>query len=120
MVEIDGLRVNPAPAHHKKGKVVIAISHRSSHLKQIQDFINDHKAVELIQVSSSVKLCMIADGTANLYPRFGTTMEWDIAAGHALILASGGDILCLDGTRLKYGKRELRNSDFVAYSKSYL
>lgn len=120
IVETDGLRVDPAPAHLKKDKVIIAISHRSSHLGQIQDFIKHYKAAELIQVSSSVKLCMIADGTANLYPRFGTTMEWDIAAGHALILASGGDILCLDGTRLKYGKRELRNFDFVAYGKGYL
>ncbi len=53
--------------------------------------------------SSSIKLCRIAEGAADLYPRFGNVCQWDIAAGHAVIAAAGGDIMSLDGKPLRYG-----------------
>ena len=64
---------------------------------------------------SSLKLCLVAEGEADLYPRFGTTMEWDIAAGHAVLLAAGGRVDTLDGAPLGYGKPEYRNPNFAAY-----
>ena len=64
---------------------------------------------------SSLKLCLVAEGGADLYPRFGTTMEWDIAAGHAILLAAGGRVETLDGASLGYGKPEYRNPNFAAY-----
>ena len=56
----------------------------------------------------------VAEGTADLYPRIGRTMEWDIAAGHAVLLAAGGSVETLDGKPLGYGKPGLDNPHFVA------
>jgi 3'(2'),5'-bisphosphate nucleotidase len=65
---------------------------------------------------SSFKFCLIAEGGADLYPRFSPTMEWDTAAGHAVLSAAGGTVVRADGTPLLYGKREdgFRNPDFIA------
>lgn len=60
--------------------------------------------------SSSIKFCRVAEGAADLYPRFGDVSEWDVAAAHAVLLAAGGDIMSLDGKPLHYG---LRKGDFV-------
>jgi len=64
---------------------------------------------------SSLKLCLIAQGEADLYPRLGTTMEWDIAAGHAVLAAAGGAVLTADGSAFLYGKPAYRNPHFAAY-----
>jgi 3'(2'), 5'-bisphosphate nucleotidase len=60
--------------------------------------------------SSSIKFCRVAEGAADLYPRFGDVSEWDVAAAHAILLAAGGDIMSLDGKPLHYG---LRKGDFI-------
>ena len=67
-------------------------------------------------VGSSLKLCQLAAGEADLYPRLGRTMEWDIAAGHAVLAAAGGAVRALDGTPLVYGKPGFENPHFVAGS----
>jgi 3'(2'), 5'-bisphosphate nucleotidase len=69
---------------------------------------------ELVQAGSSLKLCLVAEGQADLYPRLGRTMEWDIAAGHAVLAAAGGSVRCLGGSLLAYGKPGLDNPHFVA------
>lgn len=66
-------------------------------------------------VSSALKFCRVAEGTADLYPRFGPTMEWDSAAGQALVEAAGGAVTLPDGTPLRYGKPGWRNPDFVCF-----
>lgn len=63
---------------------------------------------------SSLKLCLLACGEADLYPRLGRTMEWDIAAGHAVLAAAGGEVLTLAGNPLHYGKPGFENPHFVA------
>ncbi|HWF01607.1 MAG TPA: 3'(2'),5'-bisphosphate nucleotidase CysQ [Caulobacteraceae bacterium] len=67
-------------------------------------------------MDSSIKLCRIAEGAADLYPRHGTTMEWDIAAGHAVLLAAGGAVTTPEGGAFVYGKADegFRNGWFVA------
>ena len=67
-------------------------------------------------MDSSIKLCRIAEGAADIYPRHGTTMEWDIAAGHAIIAAAGGRVTTPDGEPFSYGKATegFRNGWFVA------
>ena len=67
-------------------------------------------------MDSSVKLCVIAEGGADIYPRQGPTMEWDIAAGHAILAAAGGALTALDGGPFVYGKADkgFRNEGFVA------
>jgi 3'(2'), 5'-bisphosphate nucleotidase len=67
-------------------------------------------------IGSSLKFCLIADGKADLYPRFGPTSEWDTAAGQALLEAAGGRVTRLDGHRLRYNCREsVINGDFLAF-----
>jgi 3'(2'), 5'-bisphosphate nucleotidase len=70
-------------------------------------------------IGSSLKFCLVAEGRADLYPRFGPTSEWDTAAGQALLEAAGGHVTRLDGHRLRYNCREsLVNGDFLAFSHS--
>jgi 3'(2'), 5'-bisphosphate nucleotidase len=68
----------------------------------------------LIAAGSSLKFCRIAAGEADLYPRFGPTMEWDTAAGHAVLAAAGGSVGTPDGAPLTYGKPGFRNPAFIA------
>jgi 3'(2'), 5'-bisphosphate nucleotidase len=71
----------------------------------------------LQSIGSSLKFCLLAQGSAELYPRFGPTSEWDTAAGQALLEAAGGSVTRLDGHRLRYNCREsLINGNFVAFS----
>ena len=71
-------------------------------------------------MDSSIKFCRIAEGAADIYPRLGPTMEWDIAAGHAILAAAGGSVCTLDGAPLRYGKAGLENPDFIARGKPAL
>ena len=73
-------------------------------------YIRNFEAAEIVSVGSSLKFCMIASGEADLYPRFGTTMEWDTAAGDAILRAAGGMTTTLDGAPLTYGKRGQRRA----------
>ncbi|HEX3913882.1 MAG TPA: 3'(2'),5'-bisphosphate nucleotidase CysQ [Steroidobacteraceae bacterium] len=71
----------------------------------------------LAGVGSSLKFCLLAEGKAELYPRFGATSEWDTAAGQALLEAAGGHVTRMDGHRLRYNCRDsVINGDFVAFS----
>jgi 3'(2'), 5'-bisphosphate nucleotidase len=68
-------------------------------------------------IGSSLKFCLLAEGQADLYPRFGPTSEWDTAAGQAVLEAAGGHVTRLDGHRLRYNCREsVLNGDFLAYA----
>ncbi len=78
-------------------------------------FLAGRKVASLANAGSSLKLCLVAAGEADLYPRLGRTMEWDIAAGHAVLRAAGGEVTRLDdGTPLRYGKAGFENPHFVA------
>ena len=71
---------------------------------------------DIISVSSSIKFCSVAKGDADVYPRFAPTMEWDTAAGHAILLGAGGSVTLDDGvTPLLYGKKDYRNGNFIAW-----
>ena len=65
-------------------------------------------------MGSSIKICLVADGRAHLYPRFGPTLEWDTAAAHAVVKFAGGKIINLDNEKeLSYNKEELLNPEFM-------
>jgi 3'(2'), 5'-bisphosphate nucleotidase len=81
-------------------------------------FLKDMKVTAFRAAGSSLKLCLVAQGEADLYPRLGTTMEWDIAAGHGVLLAAGGEVLTTDGAPFLYGKKDFRNPHFAAYGGS--
>ena len=99
----------------KKRKIKILALSRS-HTRNNDLILKKFNANKIIQTGSSIKLCLIANGTANIYPRLGTTMEWDIAAGDAILRKAGGKIKTLDGKILKYGKKNFKNSSFIARS----
>jgi 3'(2'), 5'-bisphosphate nucleotidase len=80
----------------------------------MERFLADRRVSAFRAAGSSLKLCLVAQGEADLYPRFGPTMEWDIAAGHAVLRAAGGQVLTLDGEPFRYGKPDYRNGPFVA------
>lgn len=78
-------------------------------------FLSGTKVANLVSAGSSLKLCLVASGEADMYPRLGRTMEWDIAAGHAVLAAAGGRVQRLDdGQPLIYGKPGFDNPHFVA------
>jgi 3'(2'), 5'-bisphosphate nucleotidase len=78
-------------------------------------FLAGRRVARLTNAGSSLKLCLLAEGAADLYPRHGRTMEWDIAAGHAVLAAAGGQVWLLDGSApLAYGKPGFENPHFYA------
>ena len=105
------IAVRPRPADG--AKVVASRSHRDA---ATDDYLKTVTVKSLCSAGSSLKFCLIAAGEADLYPRFGRTMEWDTAAGHAVLLAAGGKVLTTDGQPLRYGKRErgFDNPGFIA------
>ena len=94
--------------------VVASRSHGDA--EALDAFLAGRQVANLVNAGSSLKLCLIAAGEADLYPRLGRTMEWDIAAGHAVLGAAGGAVRRIDGTPLGYGKPGFDNPHFVASS----
>jgi 3'(2'), 5'-bisphosphate nucleotidase len=70
--------------------------------------------VELRNIGSSLKFCLLAEGRADLYPRLAPTSEWDTAAAHAVLDAAGGAVMQLTGAPLAYSKADILNPSFVA------
>ncbi|HME86612.1 MAG TPA: 3'(2'),5'-bisphosphate nucleotidase CysQ [Roseiarcus sp.] len=105
------IRVRPAPA------ALTALASRSHGDAETEAFLEALPIAERRSRGSSLKFCMISEGLADVYPRFGPTMEWDTAAGDAVLRAAGGVVLNLTGAPLAYGKIDcdLRNGPFVAW-----
>ena len=79
-----------------------------------------HGEVEIISAGSSLKFCLIAEGTAHIYPRFAPTMEWDTAAGQSIVEESGGDVVQAEtNAPLTYNHEELTNPWFLVHSAWY-
>lgn len=96
----------------------LVVTRSKSHPSQAtQDYLETLKVKEIISGSSSIKFCQVAEGSADIYPRFGRTMEWDSAAGHAILNAAGGRVETTDGKPLLYGKPGFENPGFIAYGK---
>jgi 3'(2'), 5'-bisphosphate nucleotidase len=82
----------------------------------IKRLLRQDKKVNTLEMGSSLKLCLLADGTVDVYPRYGTTMEWDIAAGHAIIEFAGRQVLDMKtNLPLVYNKENLENPYFIAF-----
>jgi len=97
-----------------------AVMSRSHADTQTRAFAQSEGITETISAGSSLKFCILAEGKADLYPRFGPTMEWDTAAGHAVLNASGGRVENPDGTPFLYGKVEtgFLNGPFIARGRT--
>ena len=111
-------KIKTASSDNTALKVVASKSHRD---KKTDNYISKYRCKELVSAGSSLKFCLIASGEADLYPRFGPTMEWDTAAGHAVLSAAGGIVLqAKDNRPLKYGKQNYKNPFFIAASKNVM
>jgi 3'(2'), 5'-bisphosphate nucleotidase len=105
------IRCRAAPAD---GLTVVA-SRSHGDAAALDAFLAGRRVARLTNAGSSLKLCLLAEGAADLYPRHGRTMEWDIAAGHAVLAAAGGEVWRIDGSApLAYGKPGFENPHFYA------
>lgn len=94
--------------------VVASKSHRD---QATDDYIGKYDVKDMKSAGSSLKFCLVATGEADLYPRLGRTMEWDTAAGHAVLSGAGGQVVRFDDqTPLTYGKDTYANPFFIAYA----
>jgi len=93
-----------------------AVASRSHRDPDTDAFLAKHGITHIVSAGSSLKFCLVASAEADIYPRFGRTMEWDTAAGQAVLEAAGGVVSQVDGTPLRYGKFEqgLANPHFIA------
>jgi 3'-phosphoadenosine 5'-phosphosulfate (PAPS) 3'-phosphatase len=98
---------------------VRAVASRSHLDPATRRWLDERAIKQFCSAGSSLKFCKVAEGEADVYPRFSPTMEWDTAAGQAILAAAGGCVLASDGAPLHYGKsREgLRNDGFVAWGQ---
>jgi 3'(2'), 5'-bisphosphate nucleotidase len=106
------IRVRPAPAEG-----LIAVASRSHRDPETDAFLARLSIGGCRPIGSSLKFCLVAEGASDVYPRFGPTMEWDTAAGHAVLAAAGGRLTAPDGGPFRYGKHHagFRNGPFIAW-----
>ncbi len=121
--EPDRIELSGRPLDEATPLVVVASrSHGGERLEQyLEALAGSFGGVDRTPVGSSLKLCILAEGDADLYPRLGPTSEWDIAAAHAVLAAAGGDVWAADGNPLTYNAKEsvLNPEFFAAADASY-
>jgi 3'(2'), 5'-bisphosphate nucleotidase len=113
---LDSVEAHPIHVRRADLSRIVAVASRSHRNPETEAFLKRYAVETFIEAGSSLKFCLIAAGKADLYPRLGPTMEWDTAAGHAVLAAAGGRVVTLDGAPLTYGKVRdgFRNPHFIA------
>jgi 3'(2'), 5'-bisphosphate nucleotidase len=112
----DGGQFEPIHARVPPPEGVVVIHSRShENSRRLAEYFQDKPILERHVCGSALKFGVLAAGEADFYPRFGTTMEWDTAAGQAVLEAAGGHVFGLDGRPLAYGKPGLKNDGFLAW-----
>ncbi len=113
----DGQRLPLKTQEQRETYVIVASrSHMSDDTQAFIDAINTNKEKELISIGSSLKICLVAEGEADIYPRLGPTMEWDTGAAHAITLESNAGLQKFENQKYSihnYNKKNLLNSSFV-------
>jgi 3'(2'), 5'-bisphosphate nucleotidase len=100
------------------------VGSRSHGTEALSEFVEkvkqQYKKVDFVPAGSALKLCLVAEGSADIYPRFGPTMEWDTAAGHCVVEQSGGKVVDMENkATLDYNKKDLHNPYFVCIAKHF-
>ncbi len=116
-VDAEGRIVSRRPVHARQGHDPLTVVASRSHMdEETLAYMRRFATAEIVSVGSSLKFCILASGEADLYPRFGRTMEWDTAAGDAVLRAAGGRTVTQDGRPLRYGKADngFANPPFVS------
>jgi len=112
-----------SPAEMSKDRLNL-VGSRSHGTEALADFVekikHEYEDVGFVSAGSALKFCLVAEGSADLYPRFGPTMEWDTAAGHCVVEQSGGSVVSMrEKSPLKYNKRDLRNPYFICMGRGF-
>ncbi len=107
--DVSDIRVRARP-----GQGVVAVASRSHRDAETDAWLSGQGISDTVSAGSSLKFCLVAEGKADVYPRFGTTMEWDTAAGHAVLRAAGGRVSTVTGEPLRYAKPGFKNPGFIA------
>lgn len=107
------IEVRPVPSSGLS--VVASRSHGDATL--LDQFLAGRKVNRVVNAGSSLKFCVVAAGEADVYPRLGRTMEWDIAAGHAVLAGAGGVVTTVDRSPMLYGKPHYENPHFIAWGQ---
>ncbi len=114
--------VDPQPIHVREPnlRALRALCSRDHQGRDVEGLLERLNVTDTLAAGSSLKSLRIAEGDADLYPRLGTTMAWDTAAAHAVLLSAGGDLFDCDGSALRYDPARLRNPHFVAFGQTRL
>jgi 3'(2'), 5'-bisphosphate nucleotidase len=107
-------RMKVAPMTAGKTRIVVSRHHGSEQ----ETLIDQTNGCEVMVMGSSLKFCLIAEGSADVYPRNGSTMEWDTAAAQCILEEAGGSVTDLQGNTIRYNKHVLLNCGFIARGQS--
>lgn len=109
--------VTPMKVSNPDNSALLVVASKSHRDQATDDYINKYQTSDSKSAGSSLKFCLVATGEADIYPRLGRTMEWDTAAGHAVLSGAGGAVVRFDDhTPLRYGKEDFANPFFIAYA----
>lgn len=109
--------VTPISVANSDNSALMVVASKSHRDQATDDYINKYNVKDSKSAGSSLKFCLVATGEADIYPRVGRTMEWDTAAGHAVLSGAGGTVVRFDDlTPLAYGKDGFANPFFIAYA----
>ncbi|WP_197917728.1 3'(2'),5'-bisphosphate nucleotidase CysQ [Thiosulfatihalobacter marinus] len=109
--------VTPMNVAKSDNGALLVVASKSHLTDETKDYIAKYAVADFKSAGSSLKFCLVATGEADLYPRVGRTMEWDTAAGHAVLLGAGGQVVRFDDhSPLTYGKEDFANPYFIAYA----
>lgn len=111
---LNGKKINVNRNISKQINVVASKSHLDERTSSFIDKLSEDYQINIEHYGSSLKICKIAEGNADIYPRFGPTMEWDTCAAHLILKEAGGEIRNLKQECLKYNKENLKNPYFIA------
>lgn len=118
--DFDKTRIGPIrtiKASEPDNSALMVVASKSHRDQPTDDYIGQYAVKDMTSAGSSLKFCLVATGEADLYPRLGRTMEWDTAAGHAVLNGAGGRVIRFDDhTPLTYGKPGFENPFFIAHS----
>jgi 3'(2'), 5'-bisphosphate nucleotidase len=113
--EISSGNCRPIAVRKPEPRGIVAVASASHRDLATNQWLEDRGIKQTVSIGSSLKFCLIAAGEADVYPRYGPTMEWDTAAGDAILRAAGGNVVVEDGSPLRYGKSNYRNGPFFAF-----
>ncbi|WP_417525212.1 3'(2'),5'-bisphosphate nucleotidase CysQ [Marinovum sp.] len=107
----------PMKVREADNSALLVVASKSHRDQATDDYIGQYEVADMKSAGSSLKFCLVASGEADLYPRLGRTMEWDTAAGHAVLNGAGGKVVRFDDhSPLAYGKDGYANPFFIAYA----